>query len=574
MKKLSYILLILFVVVAAGCTKHFLDINNDPNNPQQASLKLLLTGAEHGLAYDMGFTNDARGARGLTEVLSVYVHQVVVRESQDQYGATGSQFDINGAWTGFYSSAVAANGPDYIGTMENVEVLIRQATAGNNTIYAGIGKLLKAYGYSQYVDAFADVPFSQANQFATNGVRYPVFDKGATIYPKLLALIDEAIGNLQNTSGNDLIPSTDDVFYSGDVAAWIRMAKSLKLKLYNQIRLVQDVSGPVNQLVSAGGLIGSTDQGFMMRYGSLASPDDRNPGFSEYYATQKSHYMSPWFYEIMKGYNTRLFTGIRDPRIPYYFYNQNGPLGPSQQLTEYRDSAFISIYFGSTGTNRNGSQDNSMTVFGIYPVGGRYDIGDSTTVTASSGTGAAPLRLISYADILFIEAELMNAGIIAGDARQKLSDAIDESFRQVDFVVGLAKGNQSVPAIFGGPSTDYRNKILVAYDAQTTPAGRLEVIITQKWIQAFGFSGDLYSDYRRTGFPILFNPNDPTMAPGGFVQPPIFGNPTLPPPQAKVPVALGRKYPLSLPWPVVEMQVNPNAPPQKQPDITPPFWRP
>lgn len=559
------------LVIITGCTKGFLDINTDPNNPTKVSLKQLLPAAEQGLAYAMGFTNDARGARGLTEVLSVYVHQIVVRESQDQYGASGSQFDINGAWSDFYSAQGVSGLPDYIGMLENVEVLISQATAGGNRHYAGIGKLLKAYGYSQFVDAFADIPFSEANKFAKDGLRYPKFDKGADIYPQLFTLIDDAIGDLQ--SGNSALePETDDIFYGGNIARWIAMGKSLKLKLYNQVRLVQNVSGPVNQLINGGGLISSTAQGFMMKYGSQVAPDDRNPGFSEYYATQKSHYISPWFYEIMKGYNPRIFTGIRDPRIPYYFYNQNSKLGGSQAPTEYRDSGFVSIYFGSTGTNRNSSQDNSMTVFGLYPVGGRYDAGDARVVNAGSATGAAPLRLLTYADVLYIEAELMNAGVIAGDARQKLSDAIDESFKQVDFVANLAKGSQAVPAIVGPDATAYRDKILAVYDARTTAKDKLEVIITQKWIQSFGFSGDAYTDYRRTGFPVLFNPNDPTMAPGHLAQPPVFGNPTLPPPQGKVPVALGRNYPLSLPWPTNEIEVNPNAPSQKLPDVTPVFW--
>ncbi len=559
------------LVIITGCTKGFLDINTDPNNPTKVSLKQLLPAAEQGLAYAMGFTNDARGARGLTEVLSVYVHQIVVRESQDQYGASGSQFDINGAWSDFYSAQGVSGLPDYIGMLENVEVLISQATAGGHRHYAGIGKLLKAYGYSQFVDAFADIPFSEANKFAKDGLRYPKFDKGADIYPQLFTLIDDAIGDLQSGS-SALEPETDDIFYGGNIARWIALGKSLKLKLYNQVRLVQNVSGPVNQLINGGGLISSTAQSFMMKYGSQVAPDDRNPGFSEYYATQKSHYISPWFYEIMKGYNPRIFTGIRDPRIPYYFYNQNSKLGGSQAPTEYRDSGFVSIYFGSTGTNRNSSQDRSMTVFGLYPVGGRYDIGDAKTVNAGSGTGAAPLRLLTYADVLYIEAELMNAGVIAGDARQKLSDAIDESFRQVDFVANLAKGSQAVPAIMGPDATAYRDKILAFYDARTTAKDKLEVIITQKWIQSFGFSGDAYTDYRRTGFPVLFNPNDATMAPGHLAQPPVFGNPTVPPPQAKVPVALGRNYPLSLPWPTNEIEVNPNAPSQKLPDVTPVFW--
>ncbi|GEP92305.1 Starch-binding associating with outer membrane [Chitinophaga terrae (ex Kim and Jung 2007)] len=572
MKRLSYILLVTFAAMV-GCKKGFLDINTDPNNPTVASLPQLLVAAEQGLAYDLGFTNDNRGARGLTEVLSVYMHQVTVRESQDQYGATGTQFDINNAWSDFYSAQGVNSSADYIGFLENVEVMIRQADASNSHTYAGIGRVLKAYGFSQFVDAFADIPFSEANKFSTEVLRYPKFDKGQDIYPELFKLLDQAIGDLSATSGNQIAPTTDDLFYGGSRDSWIRLANTIKLKLYNQIRLTTNVSAQVTALVNGGKLISGWDNSFMMKYGKSPSPDDRNPGFSEYFATQKSHYQSPWFYEIMKGYNPRIFTGIVDPRIPYYFYTQNKVDAPSAGGgTDYRDSAFISIYFGSTGPNRDRSQDGSMTVFGIYPVGGRYDQGDHIVVNASSGTGAAPLRLLTYADVLYIEAELMNAGVLAGDARATLRAAILESFNQVDQVVNLANGGQSIPKLAGTSDVAYANKIMGVYDAGST-ARKLEVIMTQKWIQSFGFSCDQYTDYRRTGYPILFDPGNPQQAPGGFVQPPINGDPSRPGvPQPKVRVVASRKYPLSLPWPANELNVNPNAPAQKQPDTYPVFW--
>ncbi|RFS22462.1 SusD/RagB family nutrient-binding outer membrane lipoprotein [Chitinophaga silvatica] len=573
MKRLSYILLVTFAAMV-GCKKGWLDINTDPNNPTVASLPQMLVAAQQGLAYDMGFNNDNRGARGLTEVLSVYMHQVTVREDQDQYGATGTDFSINNSWNDFYSAQSVNGLPDYVGCLENISVMIAQAEAGGNHIYAGIGRIMRAYGVSQFVDAFADVPYSEANQFATNGLRYPKFDKGQDIYTDLFKQLDQGIAELQATGGNELVPSADDLFYGGSPAAWIRLANTIKLKLYNQIRLTTNVSAEVTALVNSGNLISSWSQSFLMKYGKNPSPDDRNPGFSEYFATQKSHYQSPWFFEILKGINPNIFTGITDPRIPYYFYNQNTVDGVSQGLgTDYRDSAFISIYFGSTGPNRDKSQDQSMTVFGIYPVGGRYDQGDHIVVNASSGTGAAPLRLLTYADVLYIEAELMNVGLIGGDARATLKSAILESFSQVDNVVNLANGGQTIPKLVGGPDTAYTNQVLAVYDAATTATRRLEIIITEKWIQSFGFSGDQYTDYRRTGYPIIFDPNNPQMAPGGYAQPPINGDPSNPGvPQPKVRVVCLRKYPVSLPWPATELNVNPNAPPQKTPDSYFVFW--
>jgi hypothetical protein len=576
MKRKLYISLGM-VAILTSCTKNFLDINTDPNSPAKVELVKLLPTTEQGLAYGLGFTNDNRGARGLTEILAVYMHQVTVREAPDQYGAVGSDVSIVGAWTGIYASAPqqTTGGNDITGTLQNAEVIIAQATAADNLIYAGIAKIIKAYAMSEIVDAFGNAPYSQANKFASEGIRYPVYDKGATIYPQLLTLLDEGITDLTKTAANTRVPGSDDLFYGGDVDLWTRAANTIKLKLYNQIRLVQNVTAEVTALETGNKLINNAAGGLMMNYGVGSTPDDRNPGFNDYFATQRSHYQSPWFYSILKGYNPKIFANNPDPRLPYYFYNQLSDDEAAQSPNEYRDGSFLSIIFGSAGPNRDFAQDNSMTVFGIYPVGGRYDEGDALTVTSSDATGAAPFRMLTYADRLYIEAELMNAGVLPGDARAKFAAALAESFAQVDFVVEKTGTSQTVPSIVADPATaTYITKVMAEYDSRATATGKLEIIMTEKWIQSFGNSNEQYTDYRRTGYPIVFNPNDNSQAPGHKYQPPINGDPFKPNAQPAVTVQLSRNYPFSLPWSQDDLNQNPNAPAQKAPaaDSSRVFW--
>jgi hypothetical protein len=93
-------------------------------------------------------------------------------------------------------------------------------------------------------------------------------------------------------------------------------------------------------------------------------------------------------------------------------------------------------------------------------------------------------------------------------------------------------------------------------------------------LSSIGSSVDQYTDYRRTGFPVLFDPKNTAMAPGGFVQPPINGNPVKKP-QDKVQVARLNEFPLSLFWPQSELEINSNAPAQKAiPVVNKPFWLP
>jgi hypothetical protein len=564
------ILYITIGLVFAGCTKNFLDVNQDPNDPTSVSVKQLLPNSQYAVGYSLALGGGDYG--GLSQVLAFYTHQLTTREEQDQYGAVGTNYWINDAWNRMYTADVdLSTSIERYGALQNLESIIRTSTEDGNLIYAGIAKILKAYAYSQFVDAFADIPFSEATKFK-EGILYPKFDKGEEIYPQLFAMLDEGIANLQANAPNIIKPGTDDVIYGGNVQNWIRAANTIKLKLYNQLRLTQDVSAQVNALITSGNLISTTAQSFLLPFGPSSSPDDRNPGFGDYYATQRTNYISPWLYEIMKGYNPSIFTGIEDPRVPYYWFNQLKPTSPGQSPTDYRDGAFVSIIFGSNGVDRDHAQDNSMTVLGIYPVGGRYDDGNGGVVSASSGTGAAPYRFITYADRLFIEAELIKAGVIAGDARAKTLAAIREAFKQVDYVITTyVKPAQTVPSLVTtGADTVYAKKVMAQYDA--SPDKQMEIIMTQKWLSSYGGHVDQYTDYRRTGFPVLFDPNNPAHAPNKTFQPPINGDPANPSAQDAVPVQLSRAYPLSLPWASDELNSNGKAPAQKAPSTYKVFW--
>ena len=559
LRKLKYIIPLFVAIVVASCSKSSFDINVDPNNPASLPAKNLLPGIER----ELGNANAIFS--GIGDVLEVYMHRISVREAPNAYGVTGNSGFVETIWDPYYSSVIT-----------NADIIVNQSTTAGNFKYAGIAKVIKAFAYSQLVDIFGDIPFTEAGKLADANLN-PKFDDDATIYPALIALINEGIADLNNTAINPLSPGADDVIYAGKIANWVKAANTLKLKLYTQERKVKNVSAEITALLAnPATLISSTAENFQLPY----SKDNQNPGYGDYGAAQRTKYISPWFYEIMKGYNDNIFTGIEDPRIPYYWFNQIKPTQTSTNdgfNTEYRDGPFVSIYFGTNGPNSGFAQQNTQTVLGIYPVGGKYDdkTGSGSTssnkLSSSSASGAAPLRFITYADRLFLEAELIQTGVITGDARAKTQAAITEAMKQVDAVVAKT-GTTGVPVLATSTAaTDYISAVMNYYDAN--PAKALQIIMTQKWISSFGTSVDAYTDYRRTGYPIIFDPNSNVQAPGGFVQPPLHGNPNVDP-QLAVKVSANRDFPVSLPWPASELNSNSNAPQQKQPSTYKVFWQP
>jgi hypothetical protein len=114
--------------IGTGCKK-YLDVNQNVNNPTSVPTGTLLTSAERNLGDNLSFG-------GLSGYLAVYMHQMSTRETANQYGVKGTTVD--GAWDGIFQQVL----PD-------LDVIIKQATAEDNLIYAGIAKILKAYTFSQ-----------------------------------------------------------------------------------------------------------------------------------------------------------------------------------------------------------------------------------------------------------------------------------------------------------------------------------------------------------------------------------------------------------------------------------------
>ncbi len=531
MKKLKFYYIIgLFILLSSGCGKDFLDINKDPYAARNYNLGQMLTQSELHLANFYGF-----GGVGFGQVLATWVHHGNCRANS--YVLQTDSYQVETPWENIYT-----------GALEDLKIIIEKGTEEGNMIYVGIAKILKAQLFSLLVDMYGNVPFSQANNF----LEYPkpIYDKGEDIYKQLFPLIDEAIADLQNTTAaNKFTPGENDIYYGGDPSRWIRYAKTMKLKLYNTVRNVSGIynEAEVNALLNDD-IINNIEDDFQCIYYPITDPEARNPGYSTEYDDANSwFFVSPWFYETLMGFRSDIFRGIADPRMPYYWFNQLGGGREPDNAPEYWHGDFVTKIFGSDGPNANSDINNSHTVYGIYPIGGRYDDGQGGTVDRNSGTGAAPQRILCYYDVLYIRAELAQVGKTSENARDLLEQAIHASFAKVDWVVEHSGTNQNVP-VLAGTYDDYLNAVMEEYDAEDED-GKLEIIMTQKWIANFGSTVECYNDYRRTGYPVMYDPNTHVFANG-------------PDGHADF-TSVSRGYANSFPYPENDQLLNANSPEQK-----------
>ena len=541
----------------------YLDVDKDTDDPTIAPLNYLLTQTQTTIA-ELGDFNNSTG-----DILAVYTHQMTSREEEDQYGVKVDNIPMNNDWNTVYLG------------LTDIETLIKQATESGDLVYLGIAQMQKAYIISYAVDMWGDVPYTEATKL-TSGNIGPKFDNQKEIYASIFKLIDAAKANLKTNAGLKK-PGIDDVFYGGSTAKWIKFANTFKLKLYNQVRLTSDFDQTgFNALVAEDNFFTSNADDFQFaRFNTISPTNERNRLFIESYeSTQFGSYQSPWMYEILKGVNPNIHNGNPDPRMKYYYYNQLKPnqFPPDQGNTttgnpgaDYWDKStgFMSIRFGSTGPDRDKSAENSFTYPGIFPSGGRYDDGQGgsvSTLATKSGTGIAPHRILTYDEFLYIQAELIQTGKLTGSAATKLQQAITASFAKVDQVVAKSQSPQlaTIPILAGSTAVNnFITKVIAEFNAGDATK-KLEIIMTQKWVGTFGDPADQYTDYRRTGFPVLANPLSTTK------EYQLNNNDAFPLNDSQT--VLNNPFQVSWYWPQVELNSNANAPAQKNPGTYKIFW--
>ncbi len=493
-KKIAAALATFFVV--SSCSDSFLDINTDPNNPSEASLQLMMPAIQTGYSSAL--------LRNVERASAAIVDQV----HSASYGRWRlTEADFNNAWKGLYTQSLA-----------DIKVVIEQAEESNQRAYAGIAKLQKAYIYSVLTDLWGDVPYEEA-LVSEN----PVYESGAEIYPKLFALIDEGIADL-NAEGA-ILPEAD-MIYGGDKSLWIRMGKSLKLKMFLQTRLLDPATSAsgIQAILNEGDIINSNTEDFQFLFGTGIAPQNAHPYWIADYSTAGSigYTSNSLFVKMLAGsvrrpddYNNLdpdLQYGVRDPRLRYYFYRQVGSL-PEGHASIPCELNQIGCYYYYTGNGYLGRDrgDNSVgpadgaerTLMGVYPAGGLMDQDQFQAATVNHGTGAGVFPMITNFMMKFAIAEsILTLDGVAGDARAYLEAGTRASVQKV---LDFGDQHAAPDAKFKPSEQDIENYVagvLAKYDA-ADEAGKLEIVIDQAYVATFGNGIEAYNNYRRTGYPTL-----------------------------------------------------------------------
>ena len=363
--------------------------------------------------------------------------------------------------------------------------------------YAGVAKILKAYTYQLIIDTWGKAPFTDAVQFTSN--LSPKFDEGQAVYDGILKLLDEGIKDI-NEAKSVKSPGANSTIYTGPFTAskarWERAANTLKMRIflhYSKSDKAKMISG-INGLATAPVMASNADNFEMVFFNAARQ---QNP--IHQFENDRANQLFP------NNTLVDMMNKKSDPRRPRYFTPFPFSYGPDAK------------YQGAKGNN---VPSFKYSRFHIYLRGDTTKAAAPINADGSLGnlsytyTGAAPSRMLTFAEYNFIRAEAAVLGA-AGDA-------------QVFFQAGIRASMQAA-----GVAT-------AAIDAYITANGTLsgsesEKIIEEKFVANYGVILEPWTDWRRTGFPTITAPSN----------------------------ALEPNTPRSLFYPQSEIDLNPNAPKQK-----------
>lgn len=394
-----------------------------------------------------------------------YLLPYAIQTSVDNYWGNKTRnerlnFDHAMSWIGYLTRNIYENEGDnynvqpsvnitnwevfYTDALINFQKIIRFSNADSevpNSNYEGIGIGMQAWTFSILTDVWGAIPYSDALAgTAEEPVFSPSYDSQEMVYAGIIEQLKVANEKL-NPDGPAI---AGDVMFGGDIMMWKKFFNSTRLKLLNRQAHIVGSSGAEMQAMLADPatypIMESNDDIAQLVYGAVPTNNPWNDILVQQGRTD-------WNINSVLVDKLQM---LNDPRLEVY--------ATPGDLSEGVYSGHPSGLPAAIATNFLG-----------------YSAVINQDVFAQVNS---PAVMMSYAELQFVLAEAALEGDISGDAQMYFENGITAAFDQ------------------------YGLEVPEGYVAQLGGVSK-ENIMTQKWIALFGQGIEAWTEYRRTGFPLM-----------------------------------------------------------------------
>jgi hypothetical protein len=403
------IVALLLSTVAFGGCKKFLDVNENPNNPETATPTLLLPTVEASIGQLMG--------NGLQIYGNIWAQYWTQRPGAsqyrtfDQYNVTNTTFDRT--WLTIYRNA-----------LQNAQLIIDSKTS-NSDQFKGIAYLLKAYTFQVATDAFGDIPLTEALNAAN--FASPKYDTQATVYDSIFTYVDKGLALVKSTGTS---PGTQDMVFGGVMANWEAFGNTLKLKAYMRLSNVDAAKARAG--IAA---LYATNPTFLTADAQITyttTGGNQNPLFNEMVALSRTQNLGASRTAVTA------FATNNDPRAFAYY-----------SLASTSTDTIAYIVQGSS----NQSINSRKIVSTPSPLVGGDVLNDNSAT--------APVKFMSAAESAFLQAEAVARGYVSGNVLALFNQGITASFTAANIPASAAAYIASAPDAVLPASADGQIKAII-----------------------------------------------------------------------------------------------------------------
>ncbi len=472
MKKILFILSI--ILLMGSCDDGFEELNINPTKPNQVPVTSKLTAAQL-------FTSGGRYENWRANL--IYQSTMVQHLAATAGYWTGDKYTWN---KGYASSLIDSYYGSAVKSIE--DILYQLDEEGSPEEMKAIARILRVFIYSRLTDLYGDIPYSEAGKGVIEGILQPKYDAQSDIYADMLKELEESAAALgTGTSGF----GSADLFYAGDQAKWKRFANSMMLRLGLRLIKVDPAASQawVTKAIAGGVMESNADIAYVQH---TAGPDGINKnGNGEVFTVDGSSRLSKTFVDFLQG----------DPRLTVL-----GSLPEKTGLKNANDEDILRTPAERLDVASQKGLPNGLDSDTLEDLTGEENIQAYTEPNRLLITGEdAPMFFQTYAEVEFMLAEAaVRWGLAGGDPEPHYNAGVRAAMKMLGMY---------------GPDGVIADADIDAYllAKPFDPANALEQINTQYWAATFLNEYEAFSNWRRTGFPVLTPVNYPGNETGGTI---------------------------------------------------------
>src|SRR3569833_1538745 len=467
MKKYIYcMLMMLGVITIQSCTKDFEKFNTDPNSSPKPVPGYLFTKAE----YD-----------GVSAMLNLLLGTMQYTTSFNDVAGFGSKYILAQA-----QQSAADFSRSYTNQINELVEVLKATTGDPSQInLVAEARIWRVYCFAWLSVLFGVIPYSQAGQGYNGGIYKPAYDPQKDIYADMLKELDQAATSLD---GSKATFGDADLIYGGKTDKWKKFAYSLMLRYAMRMTKV-DISSAQSWAAKAiaGGVILDDADIAKVPYVGSGQDINKNPLANNLWNSD---------YIAQDGITNTEGGKYQDVFISHLKANKAPRLG-----------VISIVYNGGVADTSFAKQKGMSAGLNTKPADFvTYSEPNPKTILLLN----SPRLIFTSAESYFLLAEAAARGWYNGSSA---STAYEN---------GISAAMRQWAVIGGAPGTITANQIntYIAHHKLNT-AGTLdqqmEQIYTEFWVGFFPDAEEVYSTYRRTGYPALVPNNYVGNATGGKI---------------------------------------------------------